>query len=249
MAYDTASPPVAIAPSRDGSTPSLWAYQSTDDFETVSGSGYISNALNVGLRAGDYVLVSDTDNSYLPVLTTVASISSGAGTLQTAGGGGQTMTAGAGIDGVAAVYEAGVSRSGGVITTKILIDLTGLNSSAAGDIIGDDGVAGCHIGQITAAVNGTIIGGYVQCLEDPAGGEPDIDLYSATEATGTEDAAITSLTETALLDAGADWTNLLAPKGLSAVPAADEYLYLVGSGAGTDATYTGGIFLITLIGN
>ena len=35
---------------------------------------------------------------------------------------------------------------------------------------------------------------------------------------------------------------------LTAVPAADEYLYLAASGGATNATYTAGIFLITLYG-
>ena len=85
------------------------------------------------------------------------------------------------------------------------------------------------------------------CLEAPGAGEPDIDLYAADEATGTEDAAITALTETALLLAAADWT-IGDQKILTAMPPADDYLYLVGSGAGTDATYTAGKFLIELEG-
>lgn len=156
--------------------------------------------------------------------------------------------AGSGIDGIAETYKNGVIRIGPLVYTSIFIDLTGLNSSAAGDIIGDDGAANCHLGKITTARCGTLIGGRMSCWETPAGGEPDIDLYSATEATGTEDAAITGLTETALLDAAADWTGLLAPKGLTALPADGQYLYLVGSGGGTDAAYTAGKFLIELWG-
>lgn len=157
------------------------------------------------------------------------------------------IEAGSGIDGIAETYKAGIVQSGPLVETRIFIDLTGLNSSAAGDIIGDDAAANCHIGQITVARNGTMIGGKVECLETPAGGEPDIDLYSAAEATGTEDAAITGLTETALLNAGADWTAGTS-MGLTALPADEEYLYLVASGGGTDDAYTAGKFLITLYG-
>lgn len=156
--------------------------------------------------------------------------------------------AGSGILGIAEAYKAGVLRIGDLVHTQIIIDLTGLNSSAAGDIIGDDAAANCHLGKITKARNGTLVAGRMSCLETPAGGEPDIDLYSATESTGTEDAAVTGLTETALLDTAADWTAILAPKGLTALPADGEYLYLVGSGAGTDATYTAGKFLIEFWG-
>jgi hypothetical protein len=127
------------------------------------------------------------------------------------------------------------------------VDLTGLNSSAAADIIGVNAAANCHLGQITAADCGTILTGTMTCLEAPATGEPDIDLYSAVEATGTEDAAITGLDETVLMAAAVDWT-LGTVKALTAMPAADEYLYLVGSGAGTSATYTAGKFLIELLG-
>ena len=159
------------------------------------------------------------------------------------------LTAGSGItSGTGTVYKSSVVDGGGIITTRIIVDLTGLNSSAAADIIGDDAAANCHIGQVTADVNGTVFGGTVTCLEVPAGGEPDVDLYSADEATGTEDTAVTALTnDTALVDSGEDWTLNLS-KALTAVPAADQYLYLVGSGEGTDATYTAGKFLIELYG-
>ena len=86
-----------------------------------------------------------------------------------------TMTAGAGITGGSGtVYKSEVIKLGDIIHTNIIIDLTGLNSSAAGDIIGKQGTANCHLGQITAAVNGTILFGEINCLETPAGGEPDM---------------------------------------------------------------------------
>jgi len=163
----------------------------------------------------------------------------------------QNITPGTGIStGTNTVYKANVTVAGDLIKTEILIDLTGLNSSAAGDIIGKDATANCHIGQITSALCGTVFAGTFQSLETPAGGEPDIDLFAATEATGTEDAAVSDLTETKLLDLGADLAsgNLGTPFVLSAFPAADQYLYLVASGGGTDDTYTAGKILITLYG-
>ena len=160
------------------------------------------------------------------------------------------MTAGTGITTVAnAIVKHSVVQVGNIIETTIALDLTGLNSGDAdGDIIGKAGTANCHYGQITAATNGTILSGYMQCLETPAGGEPDIDLFTATVATGTEEALITALTETQLLATGADWTNLLAPKGLTTVPPANGYLYLVASGGATNDTYTAGKFIIKLYG-
>jgi hypothetical protein len=159
------------------------------------------------------------------------------------------MTEGTGISGAASeICEHHVTRFGGLYKTEILIDLTSLNSGDAdGDIIGKNATANCHIGQITAAKNGTIFAGRVTCLETPATGEPDIDLYSATAATGTEDTPIADLIETALMTAAADWTAG-SVKVLTAYPAANEYLYLVASGGATDATYTAGILLIELWG-
>ena len=143
-------------------------------------------------------------------------------------------------------YVAGVERVGSFFRTTIVIDLAGLRSTASGDIIGNDGTSNpCYIGQITAAKNGTIFAGKIECLETPAGGDPDIDLYSATEATGTEDDAISGLTETQLIDAGDHAAD--AFKSLTAFPAADEYLYLV-AGDTTDADYTTGILKIELWG-
>lgn len=161
------------------------------------------------------------------------------------------MTAGSGITvAVGEICEHRVSRVGGLYKTEILIDLTGLASDdAANDIIGTaPDVANCHIGQITAAVNGTIIAGRVTCFEAPLGGDPDVDIWYANEATGAQGALITGLTgETQCINHG-DWSvedlDYLDPDNL---PEADKYLYLV-AGAATDAPYTAGIFLIELWG-
>lgn len=155
---------------------------------------------------------------------------------------------GAGISGgTGTVFKSSVVRIGDIIRTSILIDLTGLSSSTTdGDIIGQ-GTAAAYLGQITAAKNGTILSGRMICLEVPTGGADDIDLYSATEATGVFDGAIGSLTETALVTSGAAWT-LGGMKALSAVPAANAYLYLTGGEGGTAAAYTAGKFLIELDG-
>lgn len=158
---------------------------------------------------------------------------------------GTGITAGSGT-----VYASSVAIVGGIIRTSILIDLTGLNSkNTDGDIIGVDATANpCHIGQITAARNGTIFAGRITCHETPAGGDPNVNLYSAAEGTGVEDGAIGDLTETLLYDRSGDWAagddNVL-----SAWPAADEYLYLTqGDATGTDATYTAGRLAIELLG-
>lgn len=155
--------------------------------------------------------------------------------------------AGSGITGgTGTVYQSSVYRAGGITYTKILIDLTGLRSTAAGDIIGVDGTSNpCHLGAITADESGTILTGRVTCLEAPTGGDPDIDLYAADEATGVEDAAITSLAETQLTNGG-DHT-IGDVDVLTAFPADGQYLYLVAA-ATTDADYTAGKLLIELEG-
>ena len=157
------------------------------------------------------------------------------------------VEAGTGITtGSGTIYRSSVQRVGGIITTKILIDLTGLRSTGGADIIGVNGTAlVCHIGQITAARNGTILTGSMECFEAPAGGDPDINVHSATEGTGVEDGAIGDLTETLLVNAGD--ATLGSKVYFTGVPAADEFLYLT-TGAATDADYTAGKLFIELMG-
>ena len=163
-----------------------------------------------------------------------------------AGGAALTTEAGAGITaGEGTVYKSSVSKAGGIITTQILVDLTGLKDFAAGDIIGvNASTAAAHIGRITEAQNGTIFSVKMECLELPVGADVDIDLFSATEGTGAPDSAISALTETSLINAG-DWT-LGAVKYAQTV-AAGQYLYLV-NGDSTTGVYTAGKYLITLLG-
>jgi len=134
---------------------------------------------------------------------------------------------------------------GTVKVMRIIIDLTGLNSGGtAGDIIGVNGTAlPCYIAQIPSTF--TVLGGRMTCLETPAGGDTDIDLYSATEGTGVEDQAITVLTETQIINAGAQSAGTVTY--FSADPVANQYFYLVGQST-SNATYTAGRFLIEVFG-
>ena len=192
---------------------------------------------------GGFTVVSK--NTSTGAFTTQSSISSSgvasldANTLSVEAGTG--ITTGSGT-----VYRSSVIRSGGVITTQILIDLTGLRSTGSGDIIGVNGTAlVCHIGQIVAATNGTILTGSMECFEAPGGGDPDINVHSASEGTGVEDGAIGDLTETILVNAGD--ATLGSKVYFTGVPAADSFLYLT-TGAATDADYTAGKLLIELKG-
>jgi len=157
------------------------------------------------------------------------------------------LTAGTGITtGTGTIYRAAVEKLGNVLHTKILIDLTGLASSGNGDIIGKAATANSHIGQITAAVNGTVLSGKITCMEAPAGGDPDINLWYADEATGTEDAAITGLSnQVQMCDSGDLAIGTVV--GIPTPPAADKYMYMV-TGAATDANYTAGKILIEFFG-
>ena len=159
----------------------------------------------------------------------------------------RTMAAGTGFTGTGTVYKTSIAHEGDLVITRIFVDLTGLNcGGTAGDIIGADGTANpCHIGQLTAGQHGTIFFGTMRCVETPSGGDTDIDLYAADEGTGVEDGAISSLTETQIVNGG---THTAGDEDLfAAYPAADQYLYLVGQSGG-DATYTAGQFIIELHG-
>jgi len=144
-------------------------------------------------------------------------------------------------------YQAMTQRSGNIIKTTIVVDLTGATSvTTNNDIIGAAGA--CHIGQVTTAVNGLIYKGQVSCLETPATGDDDIDLSCASVATGAYDADVTGLTNyAALCTAGGGYTAGIAPKDFSAAPTADYYLYL-STGDTTAGTYTAGILVIEMWG-
>ena len=156
--------------------------------------------------------------------------------------------AGVGITGgTGTIYKSSVHRRGDIITTSILLDLTGLSSSTTDlDVIGQ-GTVPAHLGQITAAINGTILGGKVICLEAPVGGVTDIDIYTATVGTRDFDEGIAALDEVAIVTAAAAWT-IEREEAFTGIPRPNDYLYLTGGAAGTAAAYTAGKFLIELYG-
>lgn len=160
------------------------------------------------------------------------------------------MSAGTGVTtGTGALYKAGVVKVGDIIKTRILVDLEGLTSADSDlDVIGvEDTALACHIGQITAARNGTIFGGRMICLEVPSS-LTDIDLYSAGDGALVYEDLITSESdEVALITSGAAWTAGLT-RILTGVPVADQYLYLVNGAADTPDIFTAGKFLIELEG-
>jgi hypothetical protein len=140
----------------------------------------------------------------------------------------------------------------------VAADTTNLKftGNAAGDFQIDDVVlklvSPAHIGQITAAVNGTLFRGTITCLETPATGVTDIDLYSSAAADLLDllyDEDGSAGTETVLrANAGAWSADINAKIDLTALPAADEYMFFVNGASGTVGTYSAGQFLIELWG-
>ena len=169
------------------------------------------------------------------------------------------LEAGTGITGgTDTVYKSWQHSQNGIISTYIYLDMDGLlGAGGAKDVIGKVGTANCHLGRIgEVAVCGTLFAGRMTCLETPAGGETDIDLYSSNVATGTENVAYDHSdmgTEVALLTAGAAWSSDLSANqynvaGFTGLPNANDYLYMVKGGANSTSEYTGGKFLIELFG-
>lgn len=209
------------------------------DGTTAADTLYINIGSNTSCNFD--LIVTSTDG--IAMTSTVAELN----TLHT-----QTLTTGAGAGftgGTGTIYKNSVWLNGGIYTTRILFDLTGLDSKTTDeDIIGLSTGGAAHLGQITAAQNGTILGGTMVCLEAPTGGVADINLWWATEATGAFDDAISGLTETVLIQAGGSWTIALTKAIADPVGIANGYLYLTSGAAGTSATYTAGKFLLTLWG-
>tara|TARA_R100000988_G_scaffold55743_1_gene27757 strand:+ start:542 stop:1162 length:621 start_codon:yes stop_codon:yes gene_type:complete len=159
---------------------------------------------------------------------------------------------GAGIEGTAAVYITQVERlksdtttGVNIVKTTIMIDLTGLNSGGAiNDIIGKDGSGVAYIGRVTTADNGVVFGVTMESFETPTTGDPDINLYSATEGTGVEDTLITDLTSTLIINGG---DQTVGTRTAGGTIAADQYLYLA-SGTATAGTFDAGRLVITILG-
>lgn len=147
----------------------------------------------------------------------------------------------------AALYKSWIENHGGITKTTILIDLTGIRSTAANDVIGNDGTANAHIGQYTTAKMGTLFAVHMSCIEVPAGGDPDINLAFADEATLAEDGALSGGTNSGTVLNNGDLAAEKEYWAIAGLPAADQYLYLV-AGAATDADYTTGVLKIEFYG-
>ena len=216
---------------------------------TIAGNLTFTGARDIIFTDASGLEIKDTGGStYFAMVSDTIAVSQPmtcAGKVLLSGNTGPTV--GTGItDATGEVYKSWVERYGTVIKTSIYIDITGLRHSAAADIIGNDGTSNpCHIGQITTALNGTIVSGRMTCLEAPT--VADMDLYGATESTGVENGAISGLTEKQIINGGNQTLGLVSIFDNANLPAANDYLYLVCQSAG-DADYSAGKFLIELWG-
>jgi len=59
MSYSTSIPPMKVT-AGIGGAPNVWIYKSADAKATVVGAGYITNAVQLGMKVGDLVYVYDT---------------------------------------------------------------------------------------------------------------------------------------------------------------------------------------------
>lgn len=158
--------------------------------------------------------------------------------------------AGTGITaGTGTIYQSSVHKRGGVITTQILVDVTGLTSADSDlDVLGIEDTANpCHIGRITPAINGTILGGTMQCLED-LDGVTDVGIYSAASGVLVYEDLITD--EAAEVVIVTPIVQVLAGGAIpiAGVPVANHYLYMVNGAADTPEIFAAGKFLLTLYG-
>lgn len=217
--------------------------------------GMKESLIGAGMWAGlANLLVPPTDGTAVASQSVVLNSSGGAtipGPMVLSGNATSTATAAlAGFTGgTGTIYKTSVEQVGSIIRTQMLFDLTGLGSSTTDlDIIGQGAAAAAYLCQVTAAQNGTLFAGTMTCLEVPATGVTDIDLYWATEATGKFDDGIAALTETALITSGGAWTLALTKAIADPVGIANGYIYVCNGAAGTVGTYTAGKFLLTLWG-
>ena len=151
---------------------------------------------------------------------------------------------GGGFD--AATTTSYVSKLNGEIVSTFLIDIGGgsiISSSDTGDVIGEDGIANAYFTRVVTAINGTVYGGEMSCIEVPTTGDADINLCANSSGTIAEDAGGES--QHVLVDGGT-WT--LGKKADLTIPSGGiqtDYLYLTHGGT-TNGIYNAGKFIIKL---
>ena len=144
-----------------------------------------------------------------------------------------------------------VTNINGRIITKLYIDLAGNASTTDNlDIIGDGTTADGSIYKHVNSINGLAVEVQMHCVEDPATGADDIDLYISADGAAAAGSLVTDLTEAALITSGGAWEAGLAAQATFGVEDLDgAFFYLTCGEAGTAGEYSTGKFIITIIGN
>ena len=81
MAYSTSNPPVLMVPSI-GSASAWWNYTSTHGSTAVGAAGLVTNALDLGMKVNDVVLIVQSTGT-VPVPGRVSAVSSTGATIAT----------------------------------------------------------------------------------------------------------------------------------------------------------------------
>lgn len=178
------------------------------------------------------------------VLTATGGVTSAADVSWT--GAAEAAEHGAGAIGTAFPPQTRRWQEGGVIVTQIKFDLTGLASVAtANDVIGLAAGGAAYIGRNVVATNGIIFKTQFACIETPAGGDNDVNIVLNSNAALAYDGAggTTYISNSGDLLAGQTIENL--------VPAitANDYYYITAGTGDTAATYTAGMYVLTLWGH
>ena len=157
---------------------------------------------------------------------------------------------GAGItDGSNTICKVSVLREGSLITTRIVVDMTDLESVTGDEKVIGTGTGPAFLTKITTAVNGTIYGGICNVIESLATGQTNIDLKSSASAVAAKgDAASGGDGFTELFAGGGALNNTNNSYKTFSEVTADHHLYLVTGASGTADTYSAGKFVITLLG-
>jgi len=193
----------------------------------------------IAFSKDQFVVIADSvNNNFIDSNITAVSVDDSGAT-------NNGLTAGAGItSGTDTVYHSWVEKNGNIIKTSIYIDLDGLGSSVTADDIVGVGTDPAHIGQITAAQNGTIFAGQITTLETPTANLTNIDL--ASSATGTLAFSDPVTSPTVLANTGGVSVNTI--DALTLFPAANDFLYITSATTVAVTEAAAGKLLIELYG-